>query len=257
MPVWKFAFSVITLTCAVHASAYQNVFPIARFYPETSGILYPGINSAAGINPAALPQSSDATSVQLGFSPAPSQWEDHRAFGSVATSNGKLGFGMGYEGNILNSALTHNAFAGIGYKIQSVSLGVGVREYNLATGLQPSADVGFKAHLKVIDIGFVFLNLQGTAQAAVALGAQSYDQFNVEATVLLPPFSNLAGNYLLSVSAQLAVKMVSFYFRGSYHTQWNAFEYSVGAGFWLGKTLHLAAQVTSPNRIGTALTVAL
>jgi hypothetical protein len=236
------------------AENIQNAWPVAKFYPETVGLLYPGFSVAAGVNPAAIPSAGSGTAIQIGFSPAP-PGQEHRAFGSATHRTSNFGYGIGYQADLVGGTLVHNGFVGIGANFGKFNVGLGLRDYNLSSGISPSVDAGVTIELKVVDVGLVFYNLENTPRLGAAIGTRSGQSFNVEANVLLPPFNNLGAGYLATVSAQLAVQVVNAYFRTSYDTGLRTLSHTLGLGVWVYKKAHLAVQYSTPNRLGTAVTV--
>lgn len=249
--VFFFAFCSLAGAESVHST-----FPVARFYPDPVGLLYPGFNVAAGVNPAALPAAGKGTALQAGFSPAPAGAES-QIFGAVAHSNTRFGIGAGYQGDMHASGTVHNAFVGMGASFQNLSVGFALRDYGLSSGITPSVDAGLNITLKMVDVGFVFYGLDSHPRMGIGIGSRQSRRFALEGNVLLPPFSAFTGGYLLTVSAQLAVEKVTAYFRTSYDTAAQALSHTLGLGWWASENLHLAIQYSTPSRIGTAVTVAL
>jgi hypothetical protein len=234
-------------------ASLASPFPLAQFYPTPVGILYPGFSVAGGVNPAALPTAGEGSALQLGFSGA--DGEENQAFGGLTHSNTRVGMGVGYQANLVNSGVVHNAFAGLGAKFQVLSLGIALRDYDLSAGISPSVDAGLIVKLKGVEVGFVFYQLETQARMAIGIGTRQEGSYALEANVLLPPFSYLDSNYLLTVSAQLEVKKVTAYFRTSYYTASQYLSHTLGLGVRVSKSVHLGLQYSTPRRIGGAITV--
>jgi hypothetical protein len=251
----KWVFILTVCSIARSETGIDSISPITQFYPQPIGLLYPGFNVAAGVNPAAIPSSGNGTAIQAGFSPAPSGGEAHRLFGSVAHKTSNFGFGAGYQGELLNGTLVHNAFVGLGANFGKFNVGLGLRDYNLRTGISPAVDVGLTIELKIIDFGVVFYSLETSPRIGVGIGTRSGSSFNLEANILLPPLNNLGSSYLATVSAQFAIQRITAYLRTTYDTGFRTLSHSVGLGGWVMKQAHLGAQYSTPNRIESALTV--
>lgn len=234
------------------AESVENAFPIMRFHPETVGLLYPGFNVAGGVNPAALPSAGRGTAIQAGFSPGGS--DDSRVFTSVAHSADNLGVSGGYQGRIFGGAMAHDAFLGVGGTFGNFGLGLGLRESDLAGGMNPSVDAGILVELKVVDFGLVFYDLNGSPRLGIGVGSRSGGSFALEGNVLLPHFNNLGGGYLITASAQLSLQIVRVLFRTSYDTGWNDFSHTVGLGAWVTPQVMIGLQYSTPRRISGAVT---
>jgi hypothetical protein len=234
--------------------AIDNNFPIAKFYPEPVGILYPGMNVAGGVNPAALPMSPAGSAVQLGYSPAPTG-NPSQFFWSVAHSSNKFGFSIGYQGNSMSGTTSHNGFIGMGGMVGKIAMGLSLRGYNLNAGVNPSVDYGLITQLKNLDLAVVFYDLQGIVRMGAAVGTRTGGKLNLEGNILLPPFSNMSLGYLFTVSAQLTLMPVVVYFRTSYNTYTLDFSHSLGLGAWVAKMCNVSLQYSTPSRVGGAVTI--
>ncbi len=237
-------------TC--RAQAIDNAFPVMRFHPETVGLVYPGFNVAAGVNPAALPSAGRGSAIQLGFSPGGSDGD--RLFASVAHAKDNLGIGAGYQGRMGGGAMQNDAFLGVAGTFGNFSAGLALREYDLSGGINPSVDAGILVELKVVDVGLVFYDLNGASRLGIGVGSRGGGRFNIEGNVLLPHFNNLGGGYLFTLSAQMAVGIVGVHFRTSYDTAWNDFSHTVGLGAWVSPQVQLALQYSTPRRVSGAVT---
>ncbi len=253
--VSKWAFLLMVCSVAHTETGINSVSPITQFFPQPVGLVYPGFNVAAGVNPAAIPSSGSGTAIQAGFSPAPSAGEAHRLFGSVAHKTSNFGYGAGYQGELQNGTLVHNAFVGVGANFGKFNVGLGLRDYNLSAGFSPAVDVGLTIELKIIDFGLVFYHLETSPRIGVGIGTRSGSSFNLEANLLLPPLNNLGSSYLATVSAQFAIQRITAYLRTTYDTGFRSLSHSIGLGGWVTKQAHLGAQYSTPNRIESALTV--
>lgn len=242
------------LAVAVPANALDNNFPIAKFYPEPIAILYPGMSVAAGVNAASLAFMPSATAMQVGLSPG-QQGDEARFFTSVAHTGNKFGAGLGWEGLNYASGMSHNGFIGVGRSFGKFGIGLALREYDMNNGFTPSLDFSLVTQIKSVDVGFVFYNMEGVVRMAGAVGTRSGSKYNLEASVLLPPFSNLAAGYVVTFSAQIAVQPLGIHFRTSYDTFTTAFSHTLGLAFKVRKSVTLAMQFSTPRRVGGAVTV--
>lgn len=245
---------LVVITGTVQAGSIENAFPMARYYPQPVGLLYPGFNVAAGVNAAALPSAGRDTAVQLAYSPG-STADAHEMFGSVAHSKGNIGFSAGYQGFLFNGAMNHGAFVGLGAEVSNFAFGLGLRDDDVGGGVNPMVDAGMIINLKILDLGLVFYDLNGTARLGVGVGSKSGSRFNLEANVLLPPFSNLDSSYIFTLSAQLSVGIAIVHFRTSLHTGSGNLNHTVGLGAWVTKSVLLAVQYTTPDRLVGGVTI--
>ncbi len=131
------------LNVSLHAeSGKVNPFGLATQYPGPAGILFPGLATAAAINPAALGFFDRSTAIQLAYGPPGQSGDVHRYFASVGTSKKGVGFGAGLNGSVQNGDFSNGAFAGVGFDFEKVALVLTVRENNLSGPFSPSIDFG-------------------------------------------------------------------------------------------------------------------
>jgi hypothetical protein len=236
-----------------------NPFGLATIFPDPAGILFPGMATAAGINAGAL-GIERATTMQLAYGPPVIEGESHRYFGSFATSKKGIGFGAGINGSAKDGNFTNGAFAGIGFDLETVGMGLAVRVPDLANlSRTPNVDVGMIfGKASGIRAGFVLYNLESAMQLDLGVGYSSGKNYNLEANILLPPFGNLSnGNFGLSLGANLFIGALNFLFRSTYYTATDSLVSTLGAGVWLNQKINLGIQFTSPHIWTAGLTLVL
>ncbi len=245
--------TAFVLSTAAYAEV-NNAFPAGRFYPDPVALVYPGFNVAGGVNAAALPSAGRGTALQATYSPGGGSGTN-QAFASVAHSGGNMGFNAGYQMNSGGGSDAHGVFAGLGANFSNFNVGLSLREYDVASNFSPNVDVGMVVELKVIDLGIVFYDLSGVTRLGVGVGNRS-SQYNVEANVLLPPFSALTSNYLFTLSAQLELgNSAGVHFRTSYETGTEFISHTLGLGVFVTKELQLIAQYSTPSRFQGGMTI--
>lgn len=253
------ALLLFTLTASGFAKAgkIMSPFPSARMYPQPVGILFPGFNVAPGVNAAALPTSGKGTAAQAAYGPPIRSGDPMQFFGSLSTASKDLGIGFGYMGSKASGQnVVSGAFGGFGYVFDSISLGLGVRDLNLADGFRPDVDIGFIMGTKgELTFGVVAYHINENAQICVGVGTGGKKKFNIEANVTLPPLHTNYQPYILTVSASLTPGIVGVHFRSSYYTRIETFTHTIAGGVWLGEQVLLTAQYSTDREVLGSATV--
>lgn len=225
--------------------------PIGTIFPTPTGIVFPGFNIAAGVNPAALPRLLPTTSVELSYSPSPGVDQTHDYFASFAKANKQIGFGAGYLGS-MGTTPTQGAFAGLGFRTQTVGLGIDLRNNNIGNDSLHS-DLGLLADYgKDFEFGLVLHGLDSSPRMDVGLGFGRDKNYTFEINLLFPAFNEIFGgagsNYVVTVASNVNISFFGFSFKSSYSTATSEVTQTVSALVWIGKTLGLTLQYSSPNR---------
>lgn len=222
------------------------VFQLGSVYPDPAGILFPSPATAATVNPAALAKLAKTTAFQLALSPAFYHGESHGYFGSFARTTGGFGFGLGTEGSIAGKEVTKGAFVGLGATIDRMSLGITVRDSNIADSISPSVDLGIIFGKGTgFALGFVFYRMEQGPRVAMGLGFNAPGGFNVEANLILPQLTRLSepgSNYIASFGGCLPFWRWAVFSRSTYYTGAGRFVQTAGIGYWLGQSTNIALQ---------------
>lgn len=256
---FSLCFAFIQESRAERSASKVNPFGLATEYPDSAGIIFPGIATAAGINAAALGFADRSTAIQLSYGPPSIAGDAHRYFASFATAKKGIGFGAGLNGSTSNGNFNNGAFAGLGFDFERVALGLAVREGNLSGPLSPSVDFGMLFGKGAgLRFGFVLYGIEEAQQLDLGIGYDGGKRYNIELNVLLPPFNSFSGGSLkFSLGANLFVGSFNFLFRTSYLTGPEAFEHTLGVGLWLNKQINLGVQITTPRTWTIGLTLVL
>jgi hypothetical protein len=231
-----------------------NAIPTGQIYPNPVGILFPGFNVAAGVNPAALATGKKNTAFQISGSPALQGGDATNYMASIATSSQSLGWSLGYNGSSSGGALTHSLFSGVGFNIGAASLGLGLRG-PVSGGFDPKVDFALVGQLsQVVSIGAVTYDLNGTPQTAIGLGLSHKKKDNIELDVLLPSWSNFSGTYVVTFSATVYSGVFGTTFRTSYDTQAKSVSATLGGLVWLFNNMNFIVQLNTPRTLTAALT---
>lgn len=248
--------SVVFLASLSHAreGGGINTVPVPQLFSYPSGLVFPGLNGAAAINAAALPASGRATAVQAAFTPSLQSGDPMGIFGGIAMARKGLGLGLGIEHTSVSNLSTLGGFAGAGFAWDALSLGVGLRDSDLDGGFSPQVDVGLLVgegkDRRGVAFGAVFYNLNTTAVLGAGIGYRGGKKYHLEANVVLPPFSDMDGNYTITAAATINAGIFGLFFRTSYFTQPSDFSHTVGALAWISQRFNLIAQFTT-NRTAT------
>jgi len=234
------------------------VLPTAQAFPTTGGILFPGLDVAAGVNSAALPLLGKATAFQVAVSPPLQTGDPLGGFAGLATSNKKFGLGAGYLGSKNpGSSITHGIFVGGGYDLDPVALGVQIRDLNIQSGVNPGVDLGMilgSGH--GTEFGVVLYDVNTSARMDLGVGFAD-KRYNVEANLLLPRFSNFNSDYVLTAAATVNASIFAMYFRVSYFTQPNFWEETFGGLAWISPKWNVLVQLTTSRTLTAGLTFLL
>lgn len=254
LAVLLFLLGLLGVTPAMGSgTSLSTPFPAASVFPASGGILFPGLNVAAGVNPAALTEPGKAGAAQLAYSPALVPGDSSQYFVSGALSRKNLGFGLGYDGFSQNGALINGGFIGAGFGIDPISLGLALRQLNLNGILAPSVDIGFRIGEGSGPVGgFVLYDLNSAAQLDLGIGWAVKKKYNVELNVLVPPFADLNDGFIVTAAATVnAASIFNVYFRVSFLTLPSTTSETVGLSAALSDNFNLLIQYTTP-RVWTA-----
>lgn len=234
-------------------------FQLGTVYPDPAGILFPGLATAAAINPAAL-GNAKGTAIQVALTPGLSSGDATDYFGSFATSKKGFGFGLGIDGTARGGgSFTNGGFVGMGFNLERVALGLSVQDADLSDSTSPSVNVGaLFGEGQGLKFGFVFYHLENSPQLDLGVGWGAGKRYNLEANILLPPFSQFSGgSYGLSLGANIFIESLSFLFRTTYYTGPNSYVHTLGVGIWLNQMFNLGIQFNTPRHWTFGLTLVL
>jgi len=227
--------------------------PVHEVFPTPSGIIFPSLLTAAGVNPAALPQRGRAaTALGINYSPPPGGSGAHQYSASLGTGDKKTGLGVGYTGSMDNSA-THGVFLGGGFRAESTSIGIGFRDLDLNEGgFAPETDLGIIAETgSDVTLGLVLYHLEDQPQLDFGVGFGNNRNYNFEINLLLPPVRDAfspGANYTITAATTVYTRFFGVSFKSSYQTATSDVNQSVAALVWLMKTFAITIQYSSPNR---------
>ena len=243
--------AVCLSTAAFAEEKYFPTLPTFDIYPTPSGIVYPSLLDAAGVNPAGLPQSKKVTALGIEYSPSPGSGSPHEYSAAFATGDTRFGFGAGYVGS-LSTYATHGMYMGAGFRTESTSIGLDIRNPDFSTGFSPQVDLGIIAKTASdISIGLVLYKLEQAPQLDVGLGFGKDKNYNFELNLLLPVFSNVfqpGANYILTAATTVYAGWFGISFKSSYLTETSSVTQTVSLDVWVSKKLALTLQYSSPNR---------
>jgi hypothetical protein len=255
----------IGVFCVCHAGFAREIqmmdsLPAGMIYPVPVGILFPGFNIAAGVNPAALPTAAqNTTAMQTMYSPPLQNGQTDSVFSSIASSNGTSAAGAGliatYDPN--NRAIGGEAFGGAGFKFDKVSLGIAVRDENVTSSQSPDVDLGFlfRSDKSGPCAGFVLYHTNTSAQLDFGLGFHKEHSYAFEVNFLLPQFNQWglsSFNYTTVFSATIYSGIFGFYFRSVSSSQSFA---TLGILAQLSQKLSLIVEWTNPSILNTGFTI--
>lgn len=247
-------FALLTFNRAYGRTANNlgNPLPIGLIAPSPVGIVYPSFNSAAGVNPAALAIGKKLTSFQISGAPS-LQSGDATAYGaSLATTAKNTGWSLGYNGSSSTGTLTHGIYAGVGFKFDPISLGVGLRG-TLSSGFNPNVDAGLKfAVTQNITLAAVARSIDSTLQAGGGIGINNGKNNNVEISYLMP--ATAGGSALVNFGATVYSGDFGALFQSSYYLSTKTFTHTLGALYWLASNLNLTVQLTTPRTMMLGVT---
>ncbi len=230
--------------------------PIHDVFPVPSGIIFPSLFTAAGVNPAALPQDKPVSGLSAAFSPSPSGGENQYSLG-VASASRNFGWGINYEG-IYNHSPTHGIDAGVGFRTTSASLGVAIRDSNVTSG-SPQVDIGFLTDASnEVSIGLVLYKIDASPQLDVGVGFGRGKNYSFELNLLLPGISSLfkaGSNYTFTAATTVYVSIFGLSFKSSYQTFTSQVFQSVSILMYLSNKFSINLQYDSPNRTFYGITL--
>lgn len=242
----------------VHPLASNHIFPIP------APILFPSFTTAAGTNPAALGLSGKVAALQGAFSPGQNS-SGQEYYAGLAASSQKMGVGLGYLGDKNGSKMTNNVFAGAGFKIDPVALGIGLRQFDTSGKLSPNVDLGLIAGEggsggggggNGLRFGFVVYNLNVASQLDAGIGFSGGKKYNMEVNVLLPPFSNMDAGYVFTIAGTVyAADVVGLTFNSSYNSTSKDYLHTVGINAWLWEPVCVFVQFSTPRTWTSGLMV--
>jgi hypothetical protein len=241
-------------TSSLFAKPIANPLPVGLIGASPVGLIFPGFNIAGSVNPAALP-SDRATGIALAVTPEGSAGTT-RGFGSIATTDKKIGIGAGYLGTYTptssaSNLLTHAAFAGLGFRMDSVQLGASVRNRALQTSGYPTeVDFGFLYTNDSVTFGGVAYAANTNLQPGFGIGYKRGKTSHIEANILMPVGSSAT---TLLVAGAMSIPAFDIFFSlryllGNYASSGSAaFGYIFGVALWPGEHLNFVAQYESFN----------
>lgn len=239
---------------------FQTGLPIHDIFPVPSGIIFPSLLTAAGVNPAGLTNRGRRVSAMgLSYTPAPTTGGSHAYSLSYASGDKKYGWGLGYLGSYGNSA-THGLYAGAGFQTELTAIGLSLRNNDIATAVAPETDLGIIIGTKSdITLGLVFYKLQSSPQLDFGIGFGNQKTYNFEINLLLPPLGTVfqsSSDYVVTAATTVYAYIFGLSFRSSYSTKSSQVTQTVSVLIKVMKNVALTVQYQSPNRSYYGLEVA-
>ena len=152
----------------------------------------------------------------------------------------------------------NNMYGGLGFKLDPLAFGLGVRNMDSVTGSVLDFDFSMMtSERKGVNFGFVLYNTtHDTRQLDLGLGYAGGRKFNMEVNVLLPPFTNSnSQGYVFTGAATLyGTDWLAFSGRVSYKTSPADLTYMLGATTWITDTFNLFLFYTAPRVITGGVT---
>ena len=205
-----------------------------------------------GINPAALALGKKLTSLQVSGAPSLESGDSSAYGASLATTTKNTGWGIGYDGASGGATTTNGLFAGVGFKLDPISLGVGLRG-TWSNGFNPSVDAGMRfAISQNVTIAAVARNLDTTLQAGAGIGLNNGKNNNVEICYMMPAAGSL--DSIITFGATVYSGRFGAIFQSSYYTNAKNFIHTLGALYWLGSNINFTAQLTTPRSMTMGIT---
>jgi hypothetical protein len=241
----------LTLSATVRAERFYSGVPFHDIFPTPSGIIFPSLDSAAGINPAALPQHYKTTAMTIDYSPPPGGNGAHDYDVALASGDKSYGLGIGYQGQYDNFP-THSLYMGGGFSTSNASLGLNLRFPNLSQNLSPSTDIGMIADTKTdVLLGIVIYNLQDEAQPDLGIGFGKEKKYHFEINLILPPVSQIGqsgADFIILAATTVYASVFGISFKTSYSTATSVVNQSVSLMIDLAKKWGVLAEYDTPNR---------
>lgn len=239
-------------TAAIAKDRFMSALPTHNVFPTPSGIIFPSLLTAAGVNPAALPQRGKTVkALGVNYSPPPSGTSDHQY--SIAFAGGDKGMGLG--GGIIGQAgenFQNGLYLGGGFRSESTSIGIGLRDGNVNDGFKPETDLGIIANgVSEIAIGLVLYRLESAPQIDFGIGFGKDKSYNFEVNVLMPPVSTAfaaGAAYTITAATTVYAGRFGLSFTSSYTTTPAEVNQGVSLMIFLFKNIGLTLQYRSPNR---------
>lgn len=242
----------------VHPLASNHIFPIP------APILFPAFTTAAGTNPAALGLSGKVAAVQGAFTPGQGG-SGQEIYGGFAASSQKMGVGLGYLGDKVGGTMVNNVFAGAGFKIDPIAVGIGLRQFDTSSKINPGVDLGLIAGEggsggggggSGLRFGFVAYNLNSSAQLDAGVGFSGGKKYNMEVNILLPPFNNQNAGYTFTLAGTVyAADVVGLTFNSSYNSSSKGYIHTVGVNAWIWEPVSVFVQFSTPRAWTSGLMV--
>lgn len=250
----KWLFYILPLLTLSAVSFGKEMFnaglPVHNVFPTVQGILFPSMLTAAGVNPAALPQRGKSlTALGINYSPPPNG-QDHQYSVDIASGNKTMGLGGGYLGSLGDNP-SNGIFLGGGFKAASTSLGLGLRDTNINDGFVPQSDLGIIANGTDLSYGVVLYHMESSPQLDFGIGLGKDKNYNFEINVLLPPMATAfreGAAYTLTAATTVYAGIFGLSFTSSYTTSPPEVSQAVSLLVWVFKNMAVTIQYRSPNR---------
>jgi hypothetical protein len=247
---------LFSLSAVAEDASFFSGLPTHDIYPSASGIIFPSMFTAAGVNPAGLvlndPENSKGnTGVGLTYSPPINNVQEYSAV--FATQQKNYGLSVGYDGSF-DGAATHSVYAGAAFRAESATIGVGLRDPNLAQNQAPSTDLGFIAQTgnPNLKLGLVLYHINDAPQPDIGIGFGNQKDYNFEINLLMPTVNSLFNSnstYVITAATTVYASIFGLSFKTSYST--NSIPrvtQSAAVLLRLWRSFSLTVQYDSPNR---------
>lgn len=252
---WLRNFGGLWLAFSTHVFAadnFQRMIPIHEIFPTPSGIVYPSLLTAAGVNPAALPQKAGKVkALGAAYSPAPGGSGSHLGSISYGVADKTKGLGLGWKTDI-DSRMSNGIFIGGGFRSESTSIGIGLRDTDLDNGLNPEVDIGILAGTGTdLTLALAIYRLQASPQIDFGIGFSNDKNYTFELNLLLPPVGTAlqAGSeYIVTAATTVYASIFGLSFSSSYSTRTSHVSQSVSVLIKVMKKVNFTIQYRSPNR---------
>lgn len=195
------------------------------------GIVFPNLNQAVFVNPAALnPQKGRA--LQATYTPplTATQNDLHDYDLSFASSSKDFGAGIGYLGTYQNGTMTHGMYAAGSFSISDLSLGVGLEEQNLddteSAGMYAGLNYAVTRDLNVSVVGRDLTS--SSPMLSAGFGWEKRGKYNLEVNVDLPALDQLSSSaYVVSLIGGLYAGRFGAQFTTRYFVDTDTYDNSV------------------------------
>lgn len=228
--------------------------PTNFIFPIPGPILFPGYATAAGNNPAALGATGKGAAIQGAYAPG-ANWKEYFA-GLTATSQ-KMGIGVGYIGDDFSGYKQNSAFAGAGFQIDPIAIGIGARKIGLSSNASPSVDLGLIAGEGAgkgqgLRFGFVAYNLNSSASLDLGVGFSGGKKYNMEVNFLLPTSGGNNTSVITIAGNVYASDAVGINFSTSFASASNAYLHKLGLALWPWDAVSLFGQYATIGNFATS-----